>query len=102
VLSRYSDFDFKTLHSLDILEVVHKYLGFRLSLDHLAQATLSAKKTADGLQALEWWRQGRIKEILAYCRADVEITKDLYGFGRENGYLLFNSKTGTMRIPVDW
>jgi DEAD/DEAH box helicase domain-containing protein len=102
VLSRYSDFDFSKLHSLDILEEVHDYLGFRLSLDHLAQATLSVKKTADGLQALEWWRQGRIKEILAYCRVDVEITRDLYQFGRQNGYLLFNSKMGVMRIPVDW
>ena len=102
VLSRYSDFDFRKLHSLDILEEVHNYLGFRLSLDHLAQTTLSVKKTADGLQALEWWRQGRIKEILAYCRADVEITRDLYRFGRQNGYLLFNSKSGAMRIPVDW
>jgi len=102
VLSRYSDFDFRKLHSLDILEEVHNYLGFRLSLDHLAQATLSVKKTADGLQALEWWRQGRIKEILTYCRADVEITRNLYLFGRKNRYLLFNSKTGAMRIPVDW
>ncbi len=102
VLSRYSDLDFRRLATLDILEDVKNHLGFRLSLDHLAQATLSVKKYADGLQALEWWRQGRVKEILTYCRSDVEITRDIYLFGRKKGYLLFNSRQGTLRIPVDW
>jgi len=102
VLSRYSDVDLRQLPTLDILEVVKNHLGFRLSLDHLAQATLSVKKYADGLQALEWWRQGRVKEILTYCRSDVEITRDIYLFGRKNKYLLFTGKSGNMRIPVNW
>ena len=103
VLSGYSDFDFWKLPTLDILEEIHRSLGYRLSLDHLARVTLGASKTADGLQALRWWKQGRVKEIVAYCRQDVSITRDLFLFGREQGYLLFKNKAGdTVKVPVSW
>lgn len=103
VLSGYSDFHFKKLPTLDILEDVHDCLGYRLSLDHLARVTLGKEKTADGLQALRWWKQGRIREIIDYCKVDVEITKDLFLYGKEKGYLLFNNKAKkTVRIPVNW
>jgi DEAD/DEAH box helicase domain-containing protein len=103
VLGGYSDFDFRKLPTLDILEEVHKRLGYRLSLDHLASVTLGKKKTADGLQALKWWKQGRIQEIIDYCKADVKITKDLFQYGQKNGYLLFMNKAkNTVRLPIDW
>jgi len=103
VLGGYSGFDFKKLPTLDILEQVHHRLGYRLSLDHLARVTLGEKKTADGLQALRWWKQGRIREIIDYCKADVKITKDLFLYGKKKGYLLFNNKAKkTVRIPVKW
>ena len=103
VLSGYSSFDFNTLPTLDILEEIHKRLGYRLSLEHLARVTLDIKKTADGLQALRWWQQGRIREIIDYCKNDVAITRDLFLYGEKNGYLLFQNKAGnTVRIPVDW
>ena len=103
VLGGYSNFHFKKLPTLDILEEVHDRLGYRLSLDHLAGVTLGKKKTADGLQALRWWKQGRIREIIDYCKADVKITKDLFLYGKKNGYLLFNNKAKkTVRVPVKW
>jgi DEAD/DEAH box helicase domain-containing protein len=103
VLKGYSDFNFKRLNNLDILEDVENQLGFRLSLAHLASVTLGATKTADGLQALQWWQQGRILEIIAYCRHDVKITRDLYRYGRKNRYLLFTNRANkTVRIPVEW
>ena len=103
VLKGYTDFDFMQLNNLDILEEVKNRLGFRLSLDHLAATTLGVHKTADGLQALRWWQQGKIMEIIAYCRQDVRLTKDLYRFGLQQGYLLYTSKNGQiLRIPVRW
>jgi len=103
VLAGYSDFNFEELPTLDILEDVHNRLGYRLSLDHLAKVTLGQKKTADGLQALQWWKQGRIREIIDYCKKDVEITRDLFLYGQKNGYLLFQNKDKkTVRIPVKW
>mgnify|MGYP001829245676 CR=1 FL=1 len=103
VLKGYTDFDFTKLANLDILEEVKNHLGFRLSLEHLASATLGAGKSADGLQALRWWQQGRILEIIDYCRQDVKITRELYRYGTQNKYLLYtNKEQQTLRIPVEW
>lgn len=103
VLSGYADADFHQMPTIDLLEHVHRALGFRLSLNHLAIATLGMEKSGDGLQALRWWQQGRMKELIAYCRKDVAITRDLFLYGRENGYLLFRDKAeNTLRVPVDW
>lgn len=103
VLSGYSDFNYHRLPTLDMLDVVYQRLGYRLSLDHLAKETLDVNKSADGLQALQWWKQGRICDIIDYCRMDVKITRDLFLFGKMNGYLLFKNKSGhKVRIPVEW
>ena len=103
VLSAYTDMDFRRIPTLDLLEKVKDQLGYRLSLDHLATATLDAGKTADGLDALRWWKEGKMAKILEYCRSDVTITRDLYRFGRENGYLLFQNKAKQLvRLPANW
>jgi DEAD/DEAH box helicase domain-containing protein len=103
VLRGYSGFDFASLPTLDMLERIHARLGVRLSLGSLAQATLGAAKTADGLAALKWWKQGRVDEIVRYCKADVAITRDLYLFGRDNGYLLYANKARkVVRCPIRW
>ncbi len=103
VLSGLSRFNFLGLPTLDILTKVYDRLGYRLSLDHLAGQTLGAKKSADGLLALEWWQQGRLDLIVEYCIQDVRVTRDLYRFGRDNQFLIFKNKAGhQVRIPVDW
>ncbi len=103
VLSAYTDLDLHALPTLDILEDVHAQLGYRLSLDHLAEVTLGARKSASGLQALKWWKEGRIREILDYCRQDVALTKDVFLHGYQNGHLLFRNKAqAVVRLPVTW
>lgn len=103
VLRGQVDFDPAALNTCDMLEHVYNRLGYRLSLDHLAQATLGARKSADGLQALEWWKQGRLDDIVAYCTQDVAVTRDLFLFGREHGHVLFTNKAKqTVRLPVSW
>ena len=103
VISGYTDFEFGDLPTLDILEYVQKKLGHRLSLDVLSKGTLKTEKSANGLLALKWWKEGKIKEIVEYCIQDVELTKNLYLFGKENGYLTFTNRRGNVqRIPVEW
>jgi DEAD/DEAH box helicase domain-containing protein len=103
VLSGYTSIDLMGMKTVDILEVIHRRLGFRISLDHLARETLGIQKSADGLQALKWWREGKVREIFDYCRKDVEITRDIYVFGKEKGHLLFRNKSGAVvRVPVAW
>jgi len=103
VLKGNSSFDFHSLPTLDMLTEIHTRLGYRLSLDHLGENTLGIRKSADGLMALAWWKEGKIREIVDYCRQDVIVTRDLYLFGRKNGYLLFKNKAGMkVRVPVSW
>jgi len=101
VLRGYRELDYATLPALDILEEVHASLGFRLSLSHLAQETLGSPKLADGLQSLAWWKAGEVDKIIEYCKADVELTRRLFKFGRSNGYLLYRDYQGrSTRLPV--
>jgi DEAD/DEAH box helicase domain-containing protein len=103
VLRGNNAFNFHSLPTLDMLTEVHKRLGYRLSLDHLGENTLGVRKSADGLMALAWWKEGKIREIVDYCRQDVLVTRDLYLFGRDKGYLLFKNKAGMkVRVPVAW
>lgn len=103
VLSAYTTEDLEELPTFDILDDLRGRLGFRLSLDHLAFHTLGEKKSADGLQAVEWFKQGRMEELTAYCRKDVEITRDLFEFGCKEGHLIYETKEGRrVRLPVDW
>ncbi len=103
VLSGIHAFNYKYLPTLDLLIKVHERLGYRLKLDNIAQATVNAAKSADGLQALEWWKEGRLDLITEYCKQDVAVTRDVYLFGKENGYVLFTNKDKKkVRLPVEW
>jgi len=103
VLRGYSKFDFRQLNTLDILREIHTHLNYRVSLDSLAKATLDTPKSADGLQALQWFKEGRLDLIEKYCRQDVDVTRKLFYYGLENRYLLFDRKNqGRMRVPLNW
>ena len=101
VLSAYTSINLHGLPNLDLLEEVHNILGYRLSLNRLAEHTLGVQKIGDGLQALQWYKQGRIDLIQHYCKKDVEITKDLLLKGLEQGFFLFTNKAKqTVRLPL--
>lgn len=95
--------DLYSLPALDIFKCVHGKTGCRISLDNLGGATLQSSKSANGLQALRWWKEGRLDKIEEYCRKDVEITKNLYLYGREHGNLYYKNKAGMLvRVDVDF
>jgi len=103
VLSAYTDRDLGLLPSFDLLEAITSQLGYRLSLDRLAEKTLRVKKNGDGLQALDWFKKGELEKLAVYCRKDVEITRDLFLFGLRQQHLLFQNKAGLeVRLPVDF
>ncbi|MGH9380630.1 MAG: DEAD/DEAH box helicase [Thermoanaerobaculia bacterium] len=104
VLAGYTGIDYaRQLPTLDLLEDIYRRLGFRLGLNHLAQATLGVEKSADGLQSLEWVRQGRLDLVAAYCRRDVEILRDLYLHGRRTGQIVYLDRDGRpINLPVHW
>ncbi len=103
VLRPYTEWDLRRIRSVDLLAEIHGRLGFRPSLGHLAEMNLGESKSADGLQSLRWWKEGRIDLIERYCRKDVEMTRRLYDLGRERGHLLYRDYAGcAVRVPVRW
>jgi len=103
VLKGYTQLDLSRVHTFDLLADIYRKLGFRLKLGDLAEATLGIGKSADGLQSLKWWKEGRVDLIEQYCRRDVEVTRDVYLFGNRNGYVLYRDRDGKqLRLPVDW
>ena len=94
---------FASLPTLDMLFDLHKILGFRVSLDSIASASLGAAKTADGVQSVAWFRAGELDKVAEYCKADVDITRRVYEFGRDNGYIFYKSKLGSkLKVDVMW
>jgi len=103
VLHGYTVFDLRQIPTLDMLIELQKAINHRLSLDSIATTTLGVEKTAEGLQAIEWFRQGRLMEIAEYCCYDVKITKLVHEFGNVNRQLFYKNRFGTkMTVPVSW
>ena len=103
VLNNYYMGDLRGLPQLDILKEVEKSIGFRLKLDSIAQATLGMGKSGHGLQAVQWWREGKVQAVKDYCLQDVKVTKEIYEFGLKNGYLLYDDRAGERQvIEVDF
>lgn len=91
------------LRSLDLMVEVEKIIGHRLKLESLAQATLGVGKTGDGLDAVKWWREGRIMDIAKYCCFDVKVTKMLHEHGASTGEVFYNDRSGRRQsVKVDW
>lgn len=103
VLQPYADFDLDEITTFDMLIDVNKKLGHRLSLNHLAENTLNAEKSADGLVSLQWYKEGKIDKIIEYCKQDVEITRDLFLYGESHGYVKYSTRSGVSKdLKVEW
>jgi DEAD/DEAH box helicase domain-containing protein len=103
VLRPYAGGQALQLPTVDLLLDIYNTLGFRLSLDAVASATLSHTKSADGILAVRWFRQGEIEKILDYCQQDVQVTLDLYRFGQQNKHVKYRDKFGRVKlVPVRW
>lgn len=103
VLSHYGDVGVIQQHSFDVLTDLKKRLGHRLSLESIAQATLGVGKSADGLQAIRWWKEGRIDLLAEYCQRDVEVLMKIVGFGRNKGFVKYQDKFGSEKtVRVEW
>lgn len=105
VLEKYiSPAAFARLSVTDIFEDAVNFLGHRVGLDGVARATLGVGKSGHGLEALEWFKQGRIEEVKKYCLDDVRLTRDLYEYGKAKGHVLFESYIDHRihSIPVSW
>ncbi len=103
VLKYYTQERLNDLPTLDLLQDLYNKLGFRIGLDALARATLGCAKSGDGLTAIRWFREGRLEELTAYCRDDVAVTKQLFEFGRDHGFVQYPDRNGRpQKVNVNW
>jgi DEAD/DEAH box helicase domain-containing protein len=104
VLAPYSVFDLSQVPVLDLMQDIEKIIGLRVGLDAIAEQTLGCGKTADGLEALKWWKEGKLGQIAQYCCYDVKATRLVHEFGRQYGCVFYFSKKTQRRekVMVNW
>lgn len=76
-----------------------------LKLEAVARGTLATGKSADGLLAVEWWKSGQVQKIIDYCLQDVKVTRDIFQFGRQKGYVMIQrseSEEKKTQVQVQW
>ena len=103
VISHYGDVSYIQRHSFDVAQNLSQMLKHRIRLESVAMATLKVGKSADGLVALQWWKEGRIDEIIEYCKQDVKVLRDVVLYGVENGFVnYFDLENQPAKIGVHW
>jgi DEAD/DEAH box helicase domain-containing protein len=95
------------LERLDVFDIMYDLQTLTrqkfLKLETVAQGTLNTGKSADGLMAVEWWKQGEIDKIIHYCQQDVQVTRDIFEFGRKNGLVKLRRADGNnAEVRVNW
>jgi hypothetical protein len=103
VLHGYTALDLRQLPTLDMLVKIQEDLQHRLSLDALATGTFGVAKTSEGMQAIQWFKEGRLLEIAEYCCYDVKITRWIHEYGVQHRQLHYVNRFGNkLTVPVRW
>ncbi len=105
VLQPYYPGDISKLKTFDILTDIKRLLGRRIGLGDIAQATLGIGKSGHGLQAIQFFREGKMDELKAYCLDDVKITRDVFDFGIREGKIHYPydvSHSEKRALHVQW
>lgn len=101
LLNKYCPNDLNTIKSLDLLKEIRASLGRRIKLDDIAKGTLGESKSADGLLAVKWWREGHYQKVIDYCIQDVKVTRDVYNYAIKNGHVKYYRGPELVEIPLD-
>jgi len=102
VLNEYYIGDLFKFPHFDLLADIKEQSGHRYPLDDLVKATLNKGKSGHGLQAINLFREGKIKELTKYCEDDVMLTKELLDYGMQNGYVYLPTATSKNKLFVSW
>lgn len=106
-LKPYAPPQFTKLDShFDILDLLQRVVGRRMSLNALVKDTLGNTKIDSGAHAVEYWQAGdseSLGKLQKYCEADVALTRDLYDFARLNKYVKYTDHWNNPRtIEIDF
>lgn len=101
LLNKYYPGDLTSVGSLDLMTEIKKVIGRSIKLDNIAEATIGIGKSGNGLQAIEWWKNGDIAKIEKYCRDDVKVTRDIYEYAMKNKSLKYKDLLDTITFNID-
>ena len=90
ILNRHYAGDLTRIPHLDLLKVIKESSGKRFKLNDVAKATLQIEKSADGLQAVQWYKEGKLDKIIEYCKDDVAVTRDVHQYALEHKKLTYD------------
>lgn len=98
VLSQYGQINPSAIRDYDIMQKLQSKVGKKkgTGLDAVAEATIGKNKTDDGADAPGMWLRGEHARLINYCMDDVLVTKDLYEFIVDKGYVIFNGDKVTI------
>ncbi len=102
VLQAYYPGNIEVFSAFDILEDIKAKIGKRVALNEVIKATLGKQKSSNGLQAINFYHEGKIEELKKYCLDDVMLTKELFDYGVKNGEIFYLTPFGKQSIKVDW
>lgn len=102
ILQKYFKFNLSAIPHFDILEEVEKNYGRRIGLGILAEANLGMGKSGKGLDAIEYYKNGEMEKLKAYCIQDVRITKELYELIKKQGYLWIPDRNSAHMAKVEF
>jgi DEAD/DEAH box helicase domain-containing protein len=89
------------IKSIDLMSEIRKSIGRRIKLDDIVSATLGESKSSHGLQAIIWWRNGEKDKVVEYCKQDVNVTRKLYDYIKENGFCYYIKDGKKTKIDID-
>jgi len=103
VLHGYTTLDLRQLPALDMMLDLQDKLQHRLSLDSIATATFGVEKTAEGMQAIQWFKEGRLLDVAEYCCYDVKLTRLVHEYGTQHRRVFYRNRFGKkLAVSVNW
>ncbi len=104
VLMAYTPMDLAyNTRTLDMLNDVATVVGSKLGLDTLAKASLGVGKTAEGMDAVRWWRDGKYLAVAEYCCYDVKATRLVHEYGLRHRQLhYFDRNQHRQSFEIEW
>lgn len=102
VLNSYYPGDLLRLPTVDLMYLLEEKIGFRVSLDSVASATLGTQKSGSGLKAVAYYAAGEWDKLIAYCLDDVKLTRDLYEYAVAHKELKYRDRQWqTVAVPIE-
>ena len=92
------NFDYEVLMAYTILDLPHQCQTLDLLVD--IEKKLGHRL---GLDAIRWWREGKLLDIAEYCCFDVKCTKLVHEYGATHKKLLYDDRFKQRKsVAVEW